>query len=52
MDEPSIGLAPKLLQDLRQPIRALQQQTPARALPLTIVIERAGGLAQTKVWRR
>jgi branched-chain amino acid transport system ATP-binding protein len=27
MDEPSIGLAPKLFQDLLQPIRALQQQT-------------------------
>jgi branched-chain amino acid transport system ATP-binding protein len=26
MDEPSIGLAPKLFQDLMQPIRALQQQ--------------------------
>jgi branched-chain amino acid transport system ATP-binding protein len=26
MDEPSIGLAPKLFQDLLQPIRALQQQ--------------------------
>jgi len=26
MDEPSIGLAPKLLQDLLQPIRALQRQ--------------------------
>jgi branched-chain amino acid transport system ATP-binding protein len=26
MDEPSIGLAPKLLQDLLRPIRALQQQ--------------------------
>ena len=25
MDEPSIGLAPKLFQDLMQPIRALQQ---------------------------
>jgi branched-chain amino acid transport system ATP-binding protein len=27
MDEPSIGLAPKLFQDLLQPIRALQKQT-------------------------
>ncbi|MYN13124.1 ATP-binding cassette domain-containing protein [Pusillimonas sp. TS35] len=27
MDEPSIGLAPKLFQDLLQPIRELQQQT-------------------------
>jgi branched-chain amino acid transport system ATP-binding protein len=27
MDEPSIGLAPKLFQDLLQPIRALQQQS-------------------------
>jgi ABC-type branched-subunit amino acid transport system ATPase component len=27
MDEPSIGLAPKLFQDLLQPIRALQRQT-------------------------
>ena len=27
MDEPSIGLAPKLFQDLLRPIRALQQQT-------------------------
>jgi branched-chain amino acid transport system ATP-binding protein len=27
MDEPSIGLAPKLFQDMLQPIRALQQQT-------------------------
>ena len=26
MDEPSIGLAPKLFQDLLQPIRALQQE--------------------------
>ena len=26
LDEPSIGLAPKLFQDLLQPIRALQQQ--------------------------
>jgi branched-chain amino acid transport system ATP-binding protein len=26
MDEPSIGLAPKLFQDLLQPIRQLQQQ--------------------------
>jgi branched-chain amino acid transport system ATP-binding protein len=26
MDEPSIGLAPKLFQDLLQPIRALQQK--------------------------
>ena len=26
MDEPSIGLAPKLFQDLMQPIRALQQE--------------------------
>ena len=27
MDEPSIGLAPKLFQDLTRPIRALQQET-------------------------
>lgn len=27
MDEPSIGLAPKLFQDLLQPIRALQRTT-------------------------
>lgn len=27
MDEPSIGLAPKLFQDLLQPIRQLQQDT-------------------------
>ena len=27
MDEPSIGLAPKLFQDLMRPIRQLQQQT-------------------------
>ena len=27
MDEPSIGLAPKLFQDLLRPIRELQQQT-------------------------
>ena len=26
MDEPSIGLAPKLFQDLMQPIRALQRE--------------------------
>ena len=30
MDEPSIGLAPTLFQDLLQPIRALQQQTRAK----------------------
>jgi branched-chain amino acid transport system ATP-binding protein len=34
MDEPSIGLAPKLFQDLMQPIRALQQ---ARGMSILLV---------------
>ena len=34
MDEPSIGLAPKLFQDMMQPIRALQQE---RAMSILLV---------------
>src|SRR5262245_26854303 len=34
MDEPSIGLAPKLFQDLMQPIRALQQ---SRAMSILLI---------------
>jgi len=34
MDEPSIGLALKLFQDLTRPIRALQQKTGMSILPV------------------
>jgi branched-chain amino acid transport system ATP-binding protein len=56
MDEPSIGLAPKLFQDLMQPIRALQQsrgmsillieQNVREALKVSdrVVVMKAGGI--------
>jgi ABC-type branched-subunit amino acid transport system ATPase component len=39
LDEPSIGLAPKLFQDLIAPVRALQQQ---RGLSILLVEQNVG----------
>ena len=45
MDEPSIGLAPKLFQDLLQPIRELQQRLELSILLVEqILVMRSGAI--------